>query len=190
MWTILDTIGASIIGSSIIFMVLALNLQMNQVSTEITENNLIQSYYTASMDILDYDIHKMGYRADGEIIIIADSTNLKYCVDLEDNGSVDTVHYTAETVTGDSIGNIIYIDRKVNLEEAENIGIVSDFKFSYFDSLSNTINYSDLGSSANRAKIRTVGILLELTVDQGDTSGYKDVNWRVRVHPKNLLSRN
>ena len=61
MWTLLDTIGASIIGASIIFMVLALNLQMNNVSSQITENNLIQSYYTASMDILEYDIYKMGY---------------------------------------------------------------------------------------------------------------------------------
>lgn len=190
MWTLLDTIGASLIGAVIIFMVMALNFQMSNVSSQITENNLIQSYYTASMDILDYDFHKIGYRADGEIIILADSTSLKYCVDLGDNGSVDTVYYSAASISADSIGNDIYIDRKVNGGSAENIGIVSDFNLSYFDSLGNTINYAALGSSTNRAKIRTVEIQLELTVQWEDTTGYKDVNWRVRVQPKNLLSRN
>lgn len=189
MWTILDTIGSSVIGASIIFMVLALNFQMNNVSSKITENNLIQSYYTASMDILDYDIHKMGYRATGEIIILADSASLKYCVDLGDDGSVDTVYYTAATILTDSIGNDIYIDRQVNSGTVENIGIVSDFNLSYYDSLGNTINYAALGSSTNRAKIRTIEIQLELTVQWEDTTGYKDLNWRVRVQPKNLLLR-
>jgi hypothetical protein len=59
----------------------------------------------------------------------------------------------------------------------------------YFDSLGNTLVYEDLESSANRAKIRTIGIQLELTVQDGDVSGYKDVNWRIRIQPKNLLTR-
>ena len=189
MWTFLDTIGASVIGASIIFMVLALTLQMNNVSNQITDNNLIQSYYTASMDILEYDIHKMGYRTDGEMIILADSTNLKYCVDLSDSGRVDTVHYTAATTLTDSIGNDIYIGRQVNNGDIENIGIVSAFNMSYYDSLGNTLNYIELSTSANRAKIRTIEIQLELTVQWEDTTGYNDVNWRVRVQPKNLLSR-
>jgi hypothetical protein len=125
MWTLLDTIGASVIGSSIIFMVLALNMQLNNVSNQITENNIIQSHYTASMDIIDYDIHKMGYRADGDKVLLSDSTNLKYCVDLGDNGSVDTVYYTAATTVTDSIGNDIYIGRQVNNGATENISIVS-----------------------------------------------------------------
>lgn len=189
MWTLFDTIGASIIGSSIIFMVLALNLQMNKVSTEITEHNIIQSHYTASMDILEYDLHKMGYRADGEIILHADSTSLRYLVDLGDDGNVDTVFYMADTSLGDSIGNVIYIDRQINDNYTDNIGIVSEFHMTYFDSLGNTIVYDDLELQANRARIRTIGIQLELTVEDGDASGYKDVNWRLRIQPKNLLAR-
>ena len=189
MWTILDTIGASVIGASIIFMVLALNMQMNHVSNQITVNNLIQSHYTTSMEILDYDIHKMGYRVNDDIVLVADSLNLKYCVDLADSGRVDTVFYNAHTSDADSIGNDIYLDRQVNSEDPENVGIVSAFNMSYFDSLGNTINYAALETATNRAKIRTIEIQLELTVQWEDTTGYNDVNWRVRVQPKNLLSR-
>jgi hypothetical protein len=189
MWSLLDTIGAGVIGASIIFMVMSLNLQMNTVSIQITEHNLIQSSYTAAMDIIDYDFHKMGYRASGEIILEADSANLKYLVDLGDNGIIDTVHYSADTIPEDSIGNDIYLYRTVNDDDAENIGLVSDFNLSYFDSLGNKINYGDLVSASNRARIRTVEIIMELTVEEGDTTGYKDVNWRIRVQPKNLLTR-
>lgn len=189
MWSLLDTIGAGVIGASIIFMVLSLNMQMNTVSIQISEHNMIQSSYTASIDILSYDLHKMGYRADGEIILKADSANLKYCVDLGDNGIVDTVFYTAGTTEDDSIGNAIYLRRIVNNGDEENIGIVSEFDLSYYDSLGNTINYEDLETASFRRKIRTIEVLLELTVEEEDTTGYKDVNWRVRVQPKNLLTR-
>ena len=189
MWSLLDTIGAGVIGASIIFMVLSLNMQMNTVSIQISEHNMIQSSYTTTMDILSYDLHKMGYRANGEIVMVADSAKLKYCVDLGDNGFVDTVLYTASTTEEDSIGNAIYLRRVVNNGEEKNIGIVSEFNLSYFDSLGNTINYLDLAMASNRARIRTIEVLMELTVEEEDTTGYKDVNWRVRVQPKNLLTR-
>jgi hypothetical protein len=189
MWSLLDTIGAGVIGASIIFMVMSLNLQMNNVSVQITEHNMIQSSYTASMDILDYDLHKMGYRAKGEVILKADSAQLKYCVDLGNNGIVDTVYYSAGITEDDSIGNDIYLSRSVNDDDPDNIGIVSDFYLSYFDSLGNKINYTDLAASKYRARIRTIEVLMELTVEEEDTTGYKDVNWRIRVQPKNLLSR-
>lgn len=189
MWTLLDSIGASLIGGAIIFMVLALIMQMNNISYQIDENNLIQSNYTTTMDIFNYDLHKIGYRVQSNKVIIADSVSLKYCTDLEDDGNVDTVYYTAISTSADSIGNDIYIHRKVNNGNNDNIGIVSDFNLSYYDSLGNTINYSTLISSAGRAKIRTIELSIELTVEEEDTTGYKDINWRVRVQPKNLLSR-
>ena len=188
MWTLLDTIGSSIVGASIMLLVFALILQMNTISGQIESNNLIQSHYTATMEVLNYDLHKIGYQADGEKILFADAESIKYCTDLGNDGSVDTVSYSVAT-TSDSTGNTIYLYRQVNDEIKKNIGVLSDFSISYFDSIGNTINYSDLGAASFRYKIRSIEIKLEMTVDEGDDTGFKDLNWRVRIKPKNLLSR-
>jgi hypothetical protein len=178
------------IAGAIMFMVFALIMQMNNISSQIEENNLIQSHYTATMEILSYDLHKIGYKAEGEKILYADADSIKYCVDLKDDGTTDTLSYRAIPVHDESAGNTIWIYRKVNKDKHENIGVVSDFTLSYFDSLGNTINYGDLISTEGRERIRSLEILLEMTVGQKDTTGYNDINWRVRIKPKNLLFRN
>jgi hypothetical protein len=189
MWTLFDTIGSSIVGASIMLLVFALILQMNSISGQIEGNNLIQSHYTATMDVLSYDLYKIGFEAEGEKILLANAENIKYCTDLKNDGSVDTVSYSVST-TSDSIGNTIYVYRKLNSGVKKNIGVVSDFNLSYFDSLGNTINYSDLSLASFRKKIRSIEIKLEMTVEQEDNTGFRDLNWRVRIKPKNLLSRN
>ncbi len=93
--TILDIIGSFIIGGFLLLIALTM-LDTNTKHFYANGDDLIvQQNLTAITRTLEFDLKKMGYGIPewNNIVITADSTDLKFRSDINRNGVIDTVQW-------------------------------------------------------------------------------------------------
>lgn len=188
MWSLIDTIGSVAIGGMILLLVISINLQMNSLSTEILENNLVQSRAASSTEIIKYDLYKIGYRVQGDKIGIADSIQILFYSDINNDSSIDTLDYQLVTPQFDSANvnpnKTLY--RNLNGQGQKIIAYASQFKLTYYDSLGSMISYYSLLSQAYRNKIRSVKVEMTASSDYSVNDYYQATDWASIINPKNL----
>ena len=186
---LLDIIGAAILGGIVILMVIGINLQFTTTSSETFNSTLTQRDAVVSSQILEYDFYKVGYRISGEKIAIADSNEIKYYTDLNNDGTADTVHYYLGTTTGMSstmnpIDKPLY--RVLNSNPPYISSVVTEFKLAYLDAAGNQLNYGSLSSAIQRGNIRSIQTSLEFQSGYPIDGDYQAVMMERSVRPKNL----
>ncbi|MBN1301907.1 MAG: hypothetical protein JW995_11890 [Melioribacteraceae bacterium] len=189
MWSLLDTLGAAVIGGMVILLVISINLQMNSMSSELIENNIVQTNTSESIDILKYDFYKIGYKATGEKISIADSNQIKYAADIDDNGSVDTIFYyfSVQNVDSGATNNPNrFLYRQENGGSTMIYSMLSDFVLTYFDSLGSQLNYASLSTSLQRSRIRSIRVEMSHSSNYMINNQYQTTDWTGIIRPKNL----
>ncbi len=170
-------------------MIANLNFVINSSSEESLFANLSQKEVNSIANIIEHDFYKLGYKASGNKIISADSSSIKFLGDVSGNGLPDSVYYytgsTGELAsTQNPFDRILY--RKVDNEPALNIGKVTKFQISYYDSISKKFSEASLSSAANLAKIRTLSIYLKVESGEPIDSVYYGAEWKRRIIPKNF----
>lgn len=193
---LLDHLGAMVIGGILILAIIGLNFQMNSASYDKFAQSTIQQTAISTMETLEYDFYKIGYRIPADRIDIADSTTIKFKTDLitsskpEGDGTADIIQYSLGTksdLNSTPNPNDKPLYRKVNSGQNELVGIVTDWKINYYDLLGNELTYASLQDSASRDAIKKIGLQLKFESPQKFDGRYQTFESEKRISPKNLL---
>ena len=185
---LLDIVGSFIIGGMVIMILLAVNINNSASSSVILFTTLEQQKVTDVSELIEYDFYKLGYRIADEKIAIADSNEIKFYTDIDNNEFADSIHYylgetTDLSYTSNPKDKPLY--RKRNDSLVTEMPVV-DFNLSYFDSIGNTLDYASLTSSAGRELIKSIKIKITVESDEMYDDHYRTSEWKKKISPKNL----
>ncbi|MCF6268763.1 MAG: hypothetical protein L3J41_03540 [Melioribacteraceae bacterium] len=189
MASLLDVLGATVIAGFIILMIIQLNARMVTSSMDMLSGTITQSDAALSASIIEHYMYKIGHRATSNKISIADSNMIKFCGDIDNDSSVDTVTFYLDeendfTDTDNPNDKGLY--RIENNGAAVITSIVSKFELSYFDSIGTQLDFGSLGSQTVRDKIRSIKIFIEFEAAFSIDDFYQGVTWKRVIRPKNI----
>lgn len=188
---LLDVIGSFAIGAVVILIIIRFNESMITASNESLIYNLAQFNVTETSQIIEYDFYKIGFRVfDDNKFGIADTTEIEYYSDYNNNGYIDTIRYylsdtTALSGTVNPNDKLLY--RSVNGANPDIMGSVTLFKLAYLDSTGNAITpVSILTNPEERKKI--IGVDVHLYVESNFPIGdqYQGAEWKKKILLKNI----
>jgi len=186
--SLLDVLGATIISGLIIFMLMQLNMRMVTTSTDMLSSTITQSESAVSAQIIEYYFYKIGHKATSNKISIADSNRIKFCGDMNNNSTIDTITFYLDENRFEGSEN----PKSKGLYRIENNGerlitaVVSKFQLSYFDSISTKLTYASLRNQNVRDKIRSIKIFIDFESSFPVNDSYQGVTWKRVIRPKNI----
>ena len=140
MGTILDIINSTIIGGILLLIALILMDTTTDHFHSYGDDLIVQQNLTGTTKTLEYDLKKMGYGIPewDSVVLIADSTHLKFRSDINKNGAIDTVEYyvglkSELSATPNPDDRFLY--RKINSTPTNGfkVGVVTNFNFDYLN---------------------------------------------------------
>ena len=185
----LDVVGSFVIGGIVILILANLNFSINTAASENLYSGIVQRGLTSATDLIEYDFYKIGYRSSGNKIEIADSNEIKFNCDIDNDGISDEIHYFVEdekSFTETSNPKDYLLTREKNKEKLVASIPVVDFKLTYYDSLGQIIDYALLSSQSERDKIKTLRIRMECESAEMIEDHYEAVEWEKIIKPKNI----
>jgi len=185
---LLDIVGSFIIAGMVIMMLMAININTTTASSVILFTTIEQRKMTDVSELIEYDFYKIGYRIQDDKISIADSNEIKFYTDIDNNDLADSIHYFLGDITDLSYTynpNDKPLYRKRNDSLLTEFPVV-DFQLSYFDSIGNTLAYSSLTNSAGRELIKSIKIEITVESDELYDDKYQTSEWKKKISPKNL----
>ena len=185
----LDLVGSFTIGALLLLMIINLNLSVNSAATQNLYSNVTQRQIVSLVDVIEYDIYKIGYRVGTDVISIADSSEIKFFTDIDNDGIKDEIrYYLSETSSMNNTFNpndrVLW--RELNDENTKTSFIVTEANFSYYDSIGQVINYSSLIDQSYRNKIKTVKVRIETQTGELINDSYETIKWEQTIRPKNI----
>jgi hypothetical protein len=187
---LLDIVGSFIIAGMVVMILLAVNINNSASSSVILFTTLEQRKVTFVSDLIEYDFYKIGYRIPGEKISIADSNEIKFYSDINNDDLADSVHYflgDATDLSSTTNPNDKPLHRRRNDQDSLSTQFpVVDFQLSYFDSIGNTLDYASLTNSAAREFIKSIKIKITVESDEMYDEDYRTSEWKKKISPKNL----
>ncbi len=90
---LLDIIGSTIIAGMVVMVLLTVNINTTTSSSALLFTTIEQRKITAATELIQYDFYKIGYLVPGEKIAIADSNEIKFYADIDNDTEIDSVHY-------------------------------------------------------------------------------------------------
>ena len=185
----LDIVGSMVIGSVVVLILLVLNLNIISSSGENLNTNIAQRDLTTTVWVMEYDFYKMGYRVTGGKIAIADSNELKFYTDLDNDGNQDSIHYflgelSEYSSTSNPDDRPLY--RRENSDNVATAFSVVNFNLTYHDSIGNAIDYAALSSPTTRGIVRTINVRLAIESGEPIEGNYQISQWEKKITPKNL----
>ncbi|MBM4175510.1 MAG: hypothetical protein FJ213_04965 [Ignavibacteria bacterium] len=190
MGNLIDILTATVIGAVVILMIIGINFYIENSSRDIINSNMAQTNITELGAVIEYDFYKIGYRITGNKIVTADSTEIKFYTDMDNNGNADTLRYyigsTSElTATPNPNDRLLYRVYNNETPKSSNLGVVN-FKLTYYDSAGSQINYGSLNSQTHRNRIRSIGVYLKVESPYPIEGVYTGAEWKKIIRPKNF----
>jgi hypothetical protein len=142
---LIDIIGSMIIGGYLLVTVISFNSNASQNTYGYSGELIVQENIVAVVDILEYDLRRIGYCQDPTkipnpslAILSADSSYIKYLADDNKDGNLDTVEYylgTSDELSETPNPEDRMLFRSVNGQSlSANLGITV-FKMTFYDVL-------------------------------------------------------
>jgi hypothetical protein len=187
---LLDIVGSFIIAGMVVMILLKLNINNSASSNVMLFTTLEQQKVTDVSELIEYDFYKLGYCISGEKISVADSNEIKFFTDINDNDLADSVHYylgetTDLSYTSNPDDKLLH--RRRNNQDSLSTQIpVVDFHLSYFDSIGNSLDYASLTSVAGRDLIKSIKIKITVESEEMYDDHYRASEWKKKISPKNL----
>ena len=185
----LDVVGSFVIGGIVILILANLNFSINTAASENLYSGIVQRGLTSATDLIEYDFYKIGYRSPGNKIEIADSNEIKFYSDIDNDGISDKLHYfvgDAKSFTETANPNDFILTRQKDKEKPVASIPVVDFKLTYYDSLGQNIDYALLSNQSERDKIKTLRIRMQCESAEMIEDHYEAVEWEKTIKPKNI----
>lgn len=184
--SLLDILGATIIGGLIIFLIMNLNIFSSQVKFSSDSDLRLQGNAKTFAEVLDNDLRKVGYRCDSTAIISAQSQKFIFYSDIDNNGSVDKVTLalsdsTKVPQTPNPHDKFLYRIVNGDTSGSPSLG-VTNLKFTYYNSVGAATSYPD------SIKFIKAEIWLQSpeTVEFQGKPEYLKTFWEVTVNPRNI----
>lgn len=185
--TMLDIIGSFIIGGMVLVAVITLNIDISNNAARMTYDLVVQENMVELTREVEYDFYKIGYRVPSDTAITsADSTDITFLADIDDDGTVESVRYYLGspdelTSTPNTEDRLLY--RVVNSEtpKSSNMGVTA-FGLKYYDESGNET--SDLGD----IQAIKVSLDVESPFPYSDTTfvAYAGQHWEEYIVPMNI----
>lgn len=195
--TLLDILGSIIIGA----VMMTIAYRLSDSITDRTYNHsgelTIQQNLATAAQIIEFDFRKIGYCKNWNLIpdptkalLYADSSEIKFYTDIDNNGVVDSIHYylgpTSElTGTANPRDRLLYRVLNGELHKSANLGI-TQFHLVYYDALGDTL-IPPIGINGGVTSIE-----INLTVESTEAYDQKfsKAFWRqIRMVSRNLKNR-
>ena len=185
----LDIVGSIVIGGLVILIVINLNLSINSAAMENLHSNVIQRQIVSATEVVEHDIYKIGYRVSSDVITKADSNEIRFLSDIDNDGVSDEIRYYL-TETSSMSGTYNPEDRilwrKLNSENISTPMVVTEFNLSYYDSLGQVIDYNSLSDQPFRNKVKTIKVKIESQTGELINGDYETIEWEKTIRPKNI----
>ncbi|MGB5850336.1 MAG: hypothetical protein WBH40_17745 [Ignavibacteriaceae bacterium] len=187
---LLDIVGSIIIAGMVVMILLAVNINSTASSSAILFSTIEQKNILDISELIEYDFYKLGYRIPDEKISVADSIEIKFYADIDNNDLADSIHYFLGETTDLSYTtnpNDKPLHRNRNDQDSLSTEFpVVDFQLSYFDSIGNSLDYSSLTNSAGRELIKSIKIKITVESNEMYDDNYRTSEWKKKISPKNL----
>ena len=196
--TILDIIGAFVIGGILLLTLFRVNDTTVQNYFYYNSDFILQRDLVDIIMIVEGDLRRIGYCADPDnmalpnrTILFADSNAISFVTDLHRAGKLDTVEYrtgTPDDLSGTPNPRDIPLYRIINNANAERsiTGVVTEFRLVYFDALGDSISLPIVSPG----EIQTMELSIKVENASAYNQNYSNAYWRqVRLASKNLKSR-
>ena len=196
--TILDIIGAFVIGGILLLTLFRVNDTTVQNYFYYNSDFILQRDLVDIIMIVEGDLRRIGYCADPDnmalpnrTILFADSNAISFVTDLHRAGKLDTVEYrtgTPDDLSGTPNPRDIPLYRIINNANAERsiTGVVTEFRLVYFDALGDSISLP----ISSPGEIQTMELSIKVENASAYNQNYSNAYWRqVRLASKNLKSR-
>ncbi len=180
--TILDILGASLIGGIVLLVVLNLNVYSSETKFKSDSGLRLQQNAKTIADILNYDIRKVGFNYHGMPIKTATQNKFTFYSDIYRTGAIDTVTLTTSdstivTSTPNPHDKILYMIINGDTSKGPSLGLTS-LKFYYLNSIEKPTTILD------SVKFIKATIWVE-SPNKVDTS-YAKTYWEVTINPRNI----
>ena len=185
----LDMVGSFVIGGLIILIVINLNLSINAAATQNLYSNVTQRQVVSSVEVIESDIYKIGYRVDSDAISEADSNEISFFSDIDNDGFKDEIRYYLASTSSMSETynpNDRILWRELNEENSSTPFVVTKLNFSYYDSLGQLIDYTSLINQSIRNQIRLIKVRVETQTGELIDGNYETIQWEKNIRPKNI----
>ncbi|MGE5680536.1 MAG: hypothetical protein ACM34K_06595 [Bacillota bacterium] len=180
---ILDIIGSTLIGGTILLLIIRLNTSISDSMTDKTLSYQSQSNLASIVRIMDKDFKKIGLGVSDSIKIrTADSSRITFLYDKGNNGTIDSMTYYLSPVssaggTSNPKDRLLY--RTINNDPARTSSLgVTKFKILYFDASGKLTAY--------RSKISYFKVALNVESIYANNNSYGGAYWEKIYKPKNL----
>lgn len=195
--TLLDILGATIIGGLLLIILLRLNGQVTENTLIYGSDRSLQRGLSETAMVVEEDLRLMGYCADPfkltdgmSRVIVADTSYLSFYTDTDDDGELDSIAYfisdtSALSGTKNPRDRILY--RQVNTETPfmVNSNIV-EFKLIYFEAL----GFELPAPVASPSRITHLEISFKVEDPEAYDQKYSQAYWQqVRLTSRNLRKR-
>ena len=195
--TIIDILGALIIGGLLLFILLRLNGTVTENYYITGSDRNLQRSLAETAILIEKDFRKMGYCADPykiteimDIVMVADSDFISFYTDVNRDGNLDIMTYflsdtNALAATVNPRDRILY--RQINGDTPLIISTnITNFLFEYYDVFGTKLA-SPVGSPSNITHLK-----ISMSVEDPDAydEQYSNAYWQqVRLTSKNLRKR-
>lgn len=182
----ISLLASAVIGSLVLLSFQQFTNDVSQDSYDNTMSHITYGNLDEVKQLIEYDFSRIGLGVndpDQAIIISADSTDLRYVMDSDSNGVLESMRYylsntAAANYTPNPHDRALY--RVVNGGAAQTISTgLTDFKIRYFDAGGN--------ATTTPAEVRSLSISLEFANPYDATNQYPEMVWRGRVTPPSLI---
>lgn len=181
--TLLDILGATLIGGLVMFGYFNFNIYSSTQRVSSGQEHQLYQNSVVLAEMLNYDIRRIGYGNVGVSLIEANEKSLSFYSDIDTNGVVDVIKISLVTFNNAKSNeinpNLKILARSVNGNSSEgpSLGLV-DLKFSYRDVTGKTTTVlSDI--KYIKAEIWVEGLL---PVE----NEYPRTYWEMTIKPRNI----
>lgn len=198
--TILDIMGAGVIGAILLIMVNSLNGRAIESNIVYGSDKLLQLEVVQLADLIETDFRKIGYCEDPskilesmDLIISADTSQIEFVTDLNRDGNLDTLEYSVSSTavlsnTKNPRDRILYRER-TSYPYAKNLIISSNithFYLRYYDALGAELSSPVISPSL----IAYMEISFKVEDSEAYDEQYSEAYWQqVRLASRNLVKR-
>lgn len=195
--TILDILGATVIGGLLLLILLRLNGSVTENTIIYGNDRSLQRSLAETAVVVEEDLRKMGYCADPfkltdgmSRVIYADSSYISFYTDVDLDGNLDSLAYfisdtTALSVTRNPRDRILYRQINTGTPFIVNSNIVQ-FKLTYYDAL----GYELTPPVSSPAMITHLEISFKVEDPEAYDQNYSEAYWQqVRLTSRNLRKR-
>ena len=187
--SLLDILGATIIGGLIYLLLFQVNARISTNASDILVSTFSSRNAVDAGTLLEFDMSKIGYRVSNNVITIAQQRKIEFWSDLFDNDSTVKVCYflgNTNQLTGTTNPNDRPLYRYVTGSDTLLVSVVRDFTITYFDSAQNVINYASLTTQAGRNNIRGTKLYCRIETTDPSEGEYPFIEFKRTIFPKNL----